>query len=411
MTSISEPLFKKAGINLFLLFAFSIFIAKPAINISYTFLILAALIYLIKYGSKDFFTDNPYVLILLFPVGIGFILSFFSMAGIKGSADFILRYRFLFLVLPFAIFITNRKILIQIIIAMNAGALIDVIYCMLNSDLSNPFGNIYGIHKFGRHSDMLFTLCLINTTFLLIKYKLNAVSENIKLYSLLLVNTCIIFTTIILIGQRGAYLGLYFGLIVLFILYSRKLFVILMIITALSPLFAPEYVLDRAKSIIAPSQHSNSQRLKLLKTGTDLFIENKCFIRGTGAEDVEPELEKLFAAKPQSYRDKYYEIFRLYPGNFHNSYLQMAVEGGLLFLILYLSAICYLLIQIFKKMKKNDSNEYIILPCVVVSSIGFLISQFFHEEFFRYGGLVFFTIFYGGCMIENSLSNTRKDYK
>ncbi len=68
MTFISETLIKKTGIALFLLFCFSIFIAKPAVNIVYAWLMLISLIYLIKYGTKDIFTDNRYVLILLFPI-------------------------------------------------------------------------------------------------------------------------------------------------------------------------------------------------------------------------------------------------------------------------------------------------------------------------------------------------------
>jgi O-antigen ligase len=146
----------------------------------------------------------------------------------------------------------------------------------------------------------------------------------------------------------------------------------------------------------------------MLKLGTDLLIEKKSFVLGTGANNVKSELKKFFATKSQSYHDNYYIVFKEYPGNFHNSYLQMAVEGGLLFLILYMSSICYLLVRMFKKMKKQDLNQYIILPCVVVSSIGFFVSQFFHEEFFRYGGLTFFTCFYGGCMVENNMSNPMK---
>jgi len=408
MLSISEPLLKKIGINLLLLFVFSIFLGKSIINVVYYLLMIAAIIYFLKYGSKKFFTDNRYVLILLFPFGVGFVLSFFSLEGVKGSVDFIMRYRFLLIVIPFAIFLKNRKVLIQIFLALNIGAFINLIYCIYNSDLSNPFQNIHGVYKAGRHSDMLFTLCLINTTFLLIKYKFNAFQENIKLYSLLFINTSIIFTAIILIGQRGAYLGFYLGLAALLFAYSKKLLAGLIILTVLSSLFVPGYVLDRAKSIIDPNQESNSYRLDLLKFGTDLLIEQKCFIRGTGVKNIDLELEKLFTAKPQKYRDRYYATFKKFHHNFHNSYLQMAVEGGLLFLILYLSSICYLLVQMFQKIKKTDLNEQNILPCVVVSSIGFLVSQFFHEDFFRYGGLVFFTCFYGGCMVENNLSNTHE---
>jgi len=279
MHSISEPLMKKIGLSFFLLFSFSIFVAKPAINITYGLLILSALIYKLKYGKK-IITKNRFVVLLLFPIGVGFFFSFFSISGIEESVNFIIRYRFLFLFLPFVLFIDSQKALLKILIVMNAGAFIDVVYSLLNSDLGQPFGNIYGIHKFSRHSDMLFALFLINATILLIKYKKKVISRHIKFYSLLFINTCFLLMTVILIGQRGAYLGLYCGLIVLFFMYSKKLLIALIILTIASPLFAPDYVVNRTKSIIDPAYESHAPesnfiRVHLLRLGTDFFIEKK----------------------------------------------------------------------------------------------------------------------------------------
>ncbi len=396
---------KKVGLSFFLLFSFSIFVAKPAINISYGLLIVSALIYKFKYGKK-IVTKNRFVVLLLVPIGVGFFFSFFSISGIEESINFIIRYRFLFLFLPFVLFIDSKEALLKIFIAMNAGAFIDIVYSMLNSDLGQPFGNIYGVHKFGRHSDMLFTLFLINATILLIKYKKKTISKHIHFYPLLFINTCFLLITVILIGQRGAYLGLYCGLIVLFLMYSKKLLIALIIITMVSPLFAPAYVLNRVKSIVDPTEISNSARLNLLKLGTDYLVEKKCWVRGTGAKSVKSEFEKFLTENSKRYTESFRESIKLFPGNFHNSYLQMTIEGGLLFAILYLSTIFYLLLSIYKKLRETDNRDNYPMACAVVCSMGFMISQFFHEEFFRYGGLVAYICFYSGCMIENKEFDT-----
>jgi len=399
MDSISEPLLKKLGLAFFLLLGFSIFLAKPAINIAYGLLILSALIFLFKFDIKKIWMGHRFMGILCIPIGIGFILSFFSMDGIDGSIGFFSRYRFLFLFLPFVIFVDTPKALLKIFIALNAGAFVDVIYCMLNSDLSRPFANIYGFHKFGRHSDMLFTLFLINATVLLIAYKKNIISEHIKFYSLVVINTCLIGLTIILIGQRGAYVGLYCGLIVLFFLYSKRLLVALILLTLISPFFAPDYVSNRVKSFIDPAQESNSERMQLLELGFTFLIEKNCWVRGTGAKNLKSELKQFLAEKPADYQEYFRDLIKLYPGNFHNSYLQMTIESGLLFAIWYVGAIVYLLFLMLKQLKPATDQNETILACALVCTAGFLISQIFHEEFFRYGGIIAFMCFYAGCTV------------
>lgn len=389
---------QQTGIYLFLLFGLSIFVSKAAVNIGLGLLILWFLIYVIRHRDTGFFTRTRYVRMVLIPIGIGLVLSAVSLAGISGVPQFLSRFRFLFLVLPFSVFITEEKSLIKVFAAMNIGALIDMTYSMINSDLSQPFENIYGLHKFGRHSDMLFTLFLVNTTFLFLKYKLRQISPPKWAFALLSANTLFLFITVVLIGQRGAYVGLFCGLVLLFFLYSKRLLAALIVLVLLSPLFAPDYVLQRSKSIFDTSELSNSVRIRLYRLGVQMIAEKNLYIRGTGAENIKAEVEKYLGTKTQATRDRYHDLLTQFPGNFHNSYLQMALEAGVLFLVLYLAALARLLWRMFITMRKTPASDHLILSCTLVCMGGYAVCSFFHEEFFRYGGLVAFICFYGGCM-------------
>lgn len=384
---------------MFCLLAFSIFIAKPAINICYGLLMLLFILKMVQTPDKKEGFKKFYVIILILPVIFGFILSFFSLSGIQGAFDFLVNYRFLFLVLPFTLFIKKSKDLSIILYAMNIGVLFDLIYVVLNSDWSNPFGNIYGVHKFGRHSDMLFTLCLINSGFLLAKFRLRTFAENLRLNIGLTMNTALIFIFVILIGQRGAYIGLYIGLSVLSFLYSKRLLILLFLLTLVASFGAPDYVLNRTRSIIDPALESNSDRLQLLTLCKDFMVKKKIFLRGTGAKGMDKTIENFLAEQPPKYYQTYARVFKLYPGNFHNSYLQMAVEVGPLFVVFYLSSIAWMLYEIYKRYRVYGPDANGFIPAVLATAAGFLISQIFHEEFYRYGGLVFFIFFYGACMI------------
>lgn len=401
--------FQGIGTRLFILFSFFIFIAKPLVNITYAFLMLLALIHLVKHPSRQLWCTNRYLRILTTPFLVGFVLSFFSLAGgIKGPVEFLARYRFLLLVLPFALFVRDKKTVMSILSAMNLGALANILYCLYNSDLLRPFEQIIGIYKISRNADMMFSLFLFNATFLLIKFRQKKWHEHKKAHTLIFINTVLILSIVIFIGQRAAYVGLFAGLFILFVLFSRKLLAGLIVLTFLSPLFAPAYVVNRTKSIVNPAQQSNSERLDLLVLGADLFIEKELVIRGTGAGNIEPVLEALISTKSPAYQEAYKKTFLLYPDNFHNSYLQMTIEGGLIFFSFYFSSVCYLIFKLFKDFRKSNLNNMdIFFPCIIVTSVGFLISQVFHEEFFRYGGLVFFLLLYCGCMIEtNNLDKT-----
>ncbi len=391
MKIISPVLTDKTGMLLFVLFSAFIFISKPAINTLYSLLMLLAILASTVTEYRQRLKKMPLGYFLI-PLAVGCSLSVFSYSGINGPVEFLHRYRFLLLVIPFFLFIDSKEKVLLLLWAMNASALVDIIHIVFNSDLSDPFGHIHGFHKYGRHSDMMFTLCLANLTYIATLIRSRTFLQNKKTHIPIAVFTAILFITVICIGQRGAYLGLFTGLVVLLILFAKKLVPVLIALAMLSPVFLPDYVVKRTMSIIDPNQKSNSHRLKLIQLGFDFMTEKKIYITGAGVESVKSELIRFKKTKSAAYQKEYNRLLKLYPDNFHNSYLQMAIEGGIPFLICFMGGLAVLLIKIIRNNNLKDSYE---MSCAVVLLFGFGVSQVFHEELFRYGGLVFLLSFYG----------------
>ncbi len=394
----SEEKLKTFGTLIFLFFGAAIYIAKPPINISWGILCLITLVYLVFFYRKNLFSQNAWVLILVLPVAVGFIASFFSLTGPKASIAFMSRYRFLLLPLPFFLFVTDRKTLIRLFILMNAAALFDVGYCYYTSAGSDSlFYNFYGLHKFGRNSDMLFCLCLFNTGILIGGRKLSFFRDRTGIYFLLAIHTIILVASVALLGERGAWLGLLAGLIVYLLAYSRKILIVLAILFPLLLLNLPQGPQERLIG-----QHSTHIRMKLYTLAPELIIDKGLWFRGTGAKASDKFVREYIAQQPEAYQENYNYILEHFPDNFHSSFLQMAVEGGLIFPALFLGAAFFLLFRLFKARPMMTPEDSLVVWTAISVTCGSFTSQMFHEELFRYGGLVALIILYTACFIETS---------
>jgi O-antigen ligase len=395
---LSEQNLRKTGTFLILLTGVCIFMDKVPVNLSTALLALTTLAWLIRFGTRRVLAENPYMALLLVPLALGFVLSFFSLAGVQGALGFLPRFRFFLLVIPFALFVRDRETLERLFLVMNAGAFLDIAYCMVSAGFTDMYQEFWGFHKFSRNAAILFSLCVFNLTYLLVGVKSGTWREKPLLFWVLLANTVLILVSVFLLGERGAWLGLYISVAVVLVLYEKRLIIALLVITALSPLFLPEDGVDRIKSIVDTGHFSNQIRLKLYRVGFDFLVEENCWFRGTGARNVKEPVQAFFDRKPESYRQTYYETYMTYFNSFHNSFLQMAVEGGLLFALSYLACHILLLLGMLKRLKTADPPGRVYLLAAIALTPGFFISQFFHEELFRYGGLVFALIFYSGCL-------------
>lgn len=407
--SITEPKLRKFGEHLLVVFSFCLFTDKGPINISFGLLLLLSISYMSVYWKKELFTENRFALILLAPLVIGIFFSFFSHLGLKGPLAFFLRFRALFLILPFVLFVTEKKTVEKILIAMNIGAFFNVAYSFYNTDFSKIVFGLIGMQKIGRSSDMLFVICAFNIIFLVMCGK-KSFEKKKWLVSLLFANTFFLFSAVALIGQRGAWIGLYFTVFAFLLFYHRKLLGLMILTTIIFSFFLPPVWMKAIKSISdTKKDRSNMVRLSLNKIGASYILDGNSIISGTGGDNAQEIVTKYIESKDEDYQKRYLEVFTKKQGNFHNSLMQMAVEGGMLFLVSYLAAIAYLVSKMIKKAKfsKMDSKVYLVAGIFV--PVGFIFSQIVHEELFKYAGFVNSLILYSGAFIENQLSGMGVD--
>ena len=363
------------------------------------------------YWKKEFFTDNQFALVLLAPLALGIVLSFFSHLGLKGPLAFLLRFRALFLILPFVLFVTEKKTVEKILVAMNLGAFFHVAYSYYNTDFSKIVFGLVGMQKTGRSSDMLFVICAFNIIYL-VMYGKKYLEKRKWLVPLLMVNTCFIFSAVALIGQRGAWIGLYFTILSFLLFYHRKLLGLLILVTIIASFFLPPVWINAIKSIpelTSDKPNSNTVRFGLYKLGVDYILDGNSLIGGTGGDNAQEVVTKYVKGRGEDYQKQYLALITNKKGNFHNSLMQMAVEGGLLFLLSYLASVAYIVFRMIRRLKHSAIEYKVYLVASIFISVGFIVSQLVHEELFKYAGLSYSLILYSGAVIENQMSNMEAD--
>lgn len=394
---------EQTGFLFFILLVFFICVSKAAVNIAGGVLLLVSLIYVIRYIQKDCVFINRDTVILLIPLAIGLFLSLFSLSGPKGAVAFLERYRFFLLVFPFALFVNSEKKINVLGVVLNLSALAGLIYGYAHSNNKLDWGVFNGFHAIGRNSDLMISISLMNLVILL-GYQWETKRRNIGFKSMISVNTLFMLIAVLIMGRRGSYLGFMIGLVVVLATFRKKmLFVLLAVVVCSSLYFSNSWVTQRAISIIDLTDNiSNTIRLQLNRTGVDYLIEDRLFLRGTGGKMAEKPFGAFFNSKPPEYQAKY-DTVKQYLGNFHNSFLQIAVEAGLFFLLIYLLSIGYMLVAMVKRLPHLMNNRKVYPIAALVVTVGFYVSQFFHNDLYSYGGIPYVLIFSGGCyMVKQS---------
>ena len=403
---------KNAGYIFFILFALCVCISKAAANILFGVLMLLTVIYLVRYPRKEFFSKNTWVLVLLFPFAIGLVASFFSLMGMEGAGEFLGRFRFFLLILPFAAFIDGEKKLNTLFVMLNLSAFAGVAWGFFHSDFNDIWGNFNGLHTIGRNSDILFSISLMNMA-ALFAYRCQSMKCNVLFKILILVNIVLMLSGVMFMGRRGSLLGLLAGVVILLIFF-RKLFMITLVAASLvfAAYHSDTWIAQRMKSINSDTwivqriksikdlegNESNTARLQLAQTGIDYLVDERLFLRGTGAKHSTSFFEDYFNAKPEDYKKKYSTVPQ-YFGNFHNSFLQMAIEAGGLFLLLFLGSTLYMMGVMVKRLPKLARNQRVYPIAAMAVTWAFFVSQFFHGDLYRYGGIPYILVFSAGCVM------------
>lgn len=389
---------RKAGLALLILFAFSVFISKAAVNIFSGAALFFSLLDILVNGTYKELVKNRLFLALILPLLLGLALSLFSDAGLDGPAFFLSRYRFFFMVLPFMAFIREKKHLYSLFVVLSLSGCLAVVYGFVQAHLAGSGLYFEGLLIVGRNSDLLASLCLINTVLL---FELVVEDSLLRFVARtgLLISIGLFVAAILVISQRGAMLGLYVGWVFYALIFNRKfLFGLIIVSVAGFMLVSKEnYVLDRIKSIgDLKTNTSNLARIHLLYSGIPYVIEHH-LITGTGDKNSEKDFTDFFMKQDKSFQTKYSSAMD-YPGNFHNSFLQMAVEGGAMFLAAYLAGIGFILFHMVERLHHHENTVFGVGALAVTA--GAFVTYFFHGELYRYGGVVFYMVLMSGCIHE-----------
>ena len=358
-----------------------------------------SLIYIFRY-QRRLFKQHAYLLILMIPFALGLALNLLSPEGLKGAFNFANRLKFFLVFVPLAVFINTKRQLDAVLASLVISGVIGALYSVIFSEY--PYYKVLvSILVVARNADMLMAatlLCIV----LLFKYPL----ENYKhkwIFRCILVVLVALFSWCILMGaSMAALLGLLFGSVVFAALYERKLlFIPVAAIIAVS--FIPQFKSIKDEVMISfdltRDYEQTRARLHLWKTGIDFVKDYPLY--GTGKREPARYFLNFFEQQPEEYQKKYYYAGTHYAGNFHNSFIQIMAEAGILFFILYMAAILYILLMQMIRIQMVPPDDRCYIMASVVVSAGFLAAQMFHGELHSYGSYTFYIAFFGGCFVLN----------
>jgi len=385
----------KTGLFFFMVLALFTFIAKGAVNIAFGALMLAAVLDLALNRSHRELAQNRYFLAFFLPLALGLGLSLFSDAGLEGPGFFFIRYRFLFLCLPFFLFIRERRHILLLFTCLGLSGVFSAGYGFVMAEMADSPSGFSGFLIIGRNSDLLASLCLMITV-LLFELYLEEKPFNLPAIVWLVIVLVACVAAILVIQQRGAILGLFVGWSVYGVLFNRKFFLGMIMATLVGTFVLKDDhpLTGRIKSIGDTNDVSNAIRLDLLGSGIP-YVLNHHLLTGSGEKKPEESFASFFNKQDKSFQEKFANAMK-YPGNFHNSFLQMAAEGGVLFLLAYLAGLGYVFFRLIAD-RGDSENRVFCIGALVVTFAGCAIF-FFHGELFRYGGLVFCLATYSGCV-------------
>jgi O-antigen ligase len=400
----AEEFLEALGFTFLSLLFITSFESKALINIFFLLSFLTSIIYIVFF-DKSFFSKKKYVWLFIGPYILGFILGFLSEYGAIGSVEFLQRFKFMLLILPLACFVKSKKEMIFLLIMVYTSAFIAVFYGIYKNQ---PYGNFYGFHNIGRTADMLVVLLLSSLAYMTQSRFTFTLRSNIE--KLILLGAALTFAwAVVMTETRGAWLGVSVGLLFLtlglFFLKRKCLafsMLVLIIITSMTFLKTDnntDRIKNQIESVIeTQSNVSNETRLHLWKTGWD-FSKGQFFF-GTGAKKSKDMFIDFFNGQKDSYQKRYHYAMDQ-PGSYHNSYLQIYIETGVVFFIIYITCIIMCLLYFIKRIQKTQFEDRKYLLAAVVSSLAFLFIQFFHNELYSYGSTSFYLVIFSAFYVLN----------
>ncbi|WP_315524109.1 O-antigen ligase family protein [Fusobacterium massiliense] len=381
----------------FLLYIVSIFISKFGISFFGGVIALCSIYIFIK---KDFLKDFklPFTLMLL-----GIIFQTLSLGGFKSSGIFFYKNYYL-LILPFSLYffenIEKKYIVNTISIALFLGILKSFYnfykYFALQYSESIRVDSFFDIGRWG-------IVLVMGLLFLLVNLKRDSI-----FYWIVFVSGII---SLGLNNSRAPILSFILG-IIFYLIYTKKIKIILIgavlsafIIYSSSNIPVLGRFEKRMQTVQETKTGGNAARLFMWEKNIKFFVNSfennkKLFFFGTGIDNRE-KIFKDYLINDKDYNKLSSETkisvsFR----DAHNAYLNMLVQTGIVFTILYYLLLFYyslkLTIKLFREKDLYSLGSFLVLGA-------FLFTGIFYGYSFTYETFTFFFLFSVGLIKNKEL--------
>jgi O-antigen ligase len=210
------------------------------------------------------------------------------------------------------------------------------------------------------------------------------------LATLLVLTVCLVMTS-----SRGGWLGLVLSVVVYAALKEKKLFIVILVIALLSPIFLPSVVGTRVASIGSIEDSSNAFRVSIWIASTRMLRDY--WLTGVGLG---------LSAFSRVYRD--YMIAGTPALHAHNLYLQVGIEMGVVGLLL-LIWICSAAYSRVKGLLKLEKRHSFILAGIIAALAGHLLHGLFDYVWFSPRIVMIFWMYLGMTSALSSVLDKTDD--
>lgn len=404
----------------------SIFISKSLFNFFLMILVILSIYTFQK--TKVLYKEKIFYWYLgLLPLGL---FSNFYSNGVQGIGEFISSERSLVYILVFLMINLSEEQYNKIKNFILIGGIISAIY----STISFFFPDIFGIktlykeyqrtHKMASFQNGIRWARILQ---ILVSFSfINLEWFKKKKFKLFLVIISIWFVwNIVINGQRAAILGATVSMTSFFFMYvfslkkDRLTYIITIVILTISLGFSisnqNKMIKQRVVSIFDINNNiSNKIRIGYWKMGLDILKENNYM--GTGSGNTPQIFKSFIKNKSRDYKNKYFKYHEGTP--FENSYINIAVENGLMYLVYYLIVQIFILFKLFKaSLCENNRDTKIKLMIICSLLLGDKIYIFFYSGTDSYVEfLIVFLMFYGiklckdNILMSERVENGNNDY-
>ncbi len=374
-------------VSLFLLSFFS----KAGVNIFAGLSYIGAFFLLWRVGVAPV-TSQPWWYLLLIPGLVGIATSTLTQnGGIEELAQFLMRYKFFLLPLVIVVIAQTEKSIHGLFLAALISSLATIFYGLSQSDITS-IGVFQSPLFILRYADMLMVVALA-VIVCMSDEKFRKAYKN--WFWVLCISLALILWALYLSGARGAWLGFFIGAVALGILFYRPLLYVMLLGFMAVLLFASDTKFVKEIYSIADMETdiSNNARLQLWQLGWEFSYNHFWF--GAGRIDMKQRYMQHYESLPAQKKEKY-ELAKNYPGDMHNSYLQLFVEWGALFFVVFTVCGAAVFYFLYRSLGQAPPRFKYLPKMAIVASFGFLAAQLFHTDLYSYGAINYLLVLAAG---------------